>query len=383
MLALVVVLYFWLRVAVKDTGVQAYLEAKAGLHIGSDVGGSPSGQQSKSISRRVVAVADLHGDLGHAHNVLQMTKLIDSDFHWIGGHDVLVSTGDIVDRGDDTIALYRMFDRLRTEAAATGGEVLNCLGNHEIMNSLGDWRYVTRGDVDSFGGVQQRRKAMSSDGWIGQSWLANFNITHTVPLLPLHLVPSSANNRGAAGGRVAAYTVPRASFVHGGITPAYARRGAAAINRIGHSLLQRALAEEIPNGQPPHDTPTEELELYGSEGPLWYRGYANQEDEAQICAEAERAASALGVRHLVMGHTPHLEGFVVRCEGKVLLIDTGISKAYGGEQSALVLETELKYLSEGHDGVSNKWKETQTLTALYKGRRPKVIHTVSREVYLY
>lgn len=76
----------------------------------------------------------------HAHNVLRMASLISSSGHWIGGHDVLVSTGDIVDRGDDTIELYRLFDRLRKEASEVGGEVRNLLGNHEIMNALGDWR---------------------------------------------------------------------------------------------------------------------------------------------------------------------------------------------------------------------------------------------------
>lgn len=36
----------------------------------------------------------------------------------------------------------------------------------------------------------------------------------------------------------------------------------------------------------------------------------------------------LGVRRLVMGHTPNFEGMVSRCNGTILLIDTGISPAY-------------------------------------------------------
>jgi hypothetical protein len=81
------------------------------------------------IFRRVVAVADLHGDLEHAHNVLRMAGLIDDKEvpSWTGGHSVLVSTGDIVDRGDDTIKLYQLFQRLRHQAAETGGAVWNCV----------------------------------------------------------------------------------------------------------------------------------------------------------------------------------------------------------------------------------------------------------------
>lgn len=86
-----------------------------------------SGGIHERLHRRVVAVADLHGDLAHAHNVLRMAGLIDAQAHWRGGSAVLASTGDIVDRGDDTIALYRMFDRLRSEAQAVGGEVHNCV----------------------------------------------------------------------------------------------------------------------------------------------------------------------------------------------------------------------------------------------------------------
>ena len=56
----------------------------------------------QSIHRRTVAVADLHGDLEHALNVLSMASLVSTtgaETTWTGGHDVLVSTGDIVDRG--------------------------------------------------------------------------------------------------------------------------------------------------------------------------------------------------------------------------------------------------------------------------------------------
>jgi hypothetical protein len=43
-------------------------------------------------------------------------------------------------RGDDTIKLFTWMDRLRTQAASKGGVVLSHLGNHEVMNSIGDWR---------------------------------------------------------------------------------------------------------------------------------------------------------------------------------------------------------------------------------------------------
>ena len=45
-------------------------------------------------------------------------------------------------RGDDTIALFTLMERLREQASAVGGTVLSHLGNHEWMNAIGDWRYI-------------------------------------------------------------------------------------------------------------------------------------------------------------------------------------------------------------------------------------------------
>lgn len=79
------------------------------------------------------------------------------------------------------------------------------------------------------------------------------------------------------------------------------------------------------------------------------------------------------------GSTPHFDGFVVRCPGsRILLIDTGISRAYGGEQSALVIDYEFVPLERG----PNVWRERQTLTALYRGRMPRVIDRSETDVVL-
>lgn len=328
-----------------------------------------------SISRRTVAVADLHGDLQHALNVLSMASLIPPTtsgqaIKWIGGHDTLVSTGDIVDRGDDTIALYQMFITLRTQAASSGGHVTNLLGNHEVMNAIGDWRYVTPGDVKSFGGVQERRYAMSEKGWIGQDWVQHYNVTATTSLLP-------SDHPGLPKG----YTPPSVSFVHGGITPEYASSGIDYINTIGKSFLLKGLSDPNPSHHFPSNTTQQEQHLYSESGPLWYRGYASDSDNL-ACSNADKARTALGVRHLVMGHTPHFNGFVTRCDNGILLIDTGISRAYGGEQSALLIDFDLTPIETKDQDGKKAWRETETLTALYRGRKPKVLATIQKELWL-
>jgi hypothetical protein len=77
---------------------------------------------------------------------------------------------------------------------------------------------------------------------------------------------------------------------------------------------------------------------------------------------------------LFLASTPHLSGFVVRCSSGILLIDTGISRAYGGEQSALIFDMQLKPVGGG------TWEEEETISALYRGRRPRVIEKRIRKV---
>jgi hypothetical protein len=55
----------------------------------------------------------------------------------------------------------------------------------------------------------------------------------------------------------------------------------------------------------PRDITVEEKEFWSGEGPLWWRGYA-LEDEEVICPLAEQAIKRLKVSRLVMGHTPFL-----------------------------------------------------------------------------
>jgi len=83
----------------------------------------------------------------------------------------------------------------------------------------------------------------------------------------------------------------------------------------------------------------------------------------------------IGVRRLIMGHTPTFTNIVSRCEGKIIIIDTGISHAYGGVLSAL----SITYTLDPVDGQSNIWKETEEVVAVYENSRT-VIAVDTREL---
>lgn len=125
---------------------------------------------------RTVSVPDLHGDFGRCVRILQHAGLINAEKQWIGGDAKLVQTGDIVDRGDDAKEIYDLFQRLWREAKDAGGEVVNLLGNHGLMNIQKDFRYVSPGDKDHW---QDRTNEWSATGDFGK-WVRTWPVAKKV-----------------------------------------------------------------------------------------------------------------------------------------------------------------------------------------------------------
>ncbi len=264
---------------------------------------------------RVVAFGDVHGAYERLTGILQHAGVIDADARWTGGRTHLVSTGDLVDRGDDGRRVIELLMRLESEAAEAGGRVHVLLGNHEVMNLTGDLRYVSAGDYEAFGGADARRAAFSADGAIGR-WL------HARPFTVV---------------------IDDTAFVHGGLSTAVHGMDLDQLNQTAQAQLATALqAIAEAEAEADADTDTEIARPSGlpfdPDGPVWYRGNA-------LChpyIESETLAHALrGLRasRVAVGHTV-TEGrrITSRLDGRVLRIDTGMHPGYGGRPSALVIE---------------------------------------------
>ena len=229
---------------------------------------------------KIIAIGDLHGDLQNALKVLGMAGIIDSQGNWMAGATTLVQTGDIVDRGDDTIKLYKLFIKLRKQAKENGGKVVPLLGNHEVMNMQEDWRYVTQGDIESFGGIENRRFEWSREGWIG-TYLRELGVAALVD------------------GNV---------FFHGGANVKWARETVEGMNEAAKDALLHLSPDEL-----------SQVGLFGGDGPLWYRGFA-QDDERVVCPLLDKALSYLNATRMIVGHTPQMSGHILsRCNNKVPL----------------------------------------------------------------
>jgi len=61
---------------------------------------------------------------------------------------------------------------------------------------------------------------------------------------------------------------------------------------------------------------------------------------------------------------------VSRCDGKIIIIDTGISHAYGGVLSALSIYYTLEPIGQPEE---KRWLETEIVSALYPDQRDVLV----------
>jgi calcineurin-like phosphoesterase family protein len=304
---------------------------------------------------RIIAVGDLHGDFAAWRDIAREARLIDGKGAWTGGDAVLVQTGDVVDRGSDSLKIIQDLMRLQREALRAHGQVIALVGNHEAMNVTGDFRYVSAADYAAFAddrsaqrrenvyaankqaieAAYRQRDPNMTDEAIKQAWI------DATPLGSLeHQVawrPDGAIGRWIVT-NPAVVLLDGTLFVHGGISPAYTRLPIVEINRqIGAALTAKSAAEQAILNDPL--------------GPLWYRGLADEAavmspEESGLTAsvaaslppietQLETLLSAYDAKRIVIGHTPILSGIAVLYGGRLIRIDTGISSVYNGKVSYL------------------------------------------------
>ncbi|HTP49161.1 MAG TPA: metallophosphoesterase [Anaeromyxobacteraceae bacterium] len=303
---------------------------------------------------RVVAVGDIHASYDNLLKVLTMAGLLDASAHWAGGRAFYVQVGDMLDRGVQARPVLDLLMRLEKEARKAGGRVVVLLGNHEVMNMLGDLRYVQAAEYEEWKepdtarfqtppGKTRRmrfveavtRRAREEAKAAGQPFDEEAYRQKILDQTPPGFVErvQALSASGEYGQWLREHdvvaTVNGVAFVHGGLTPEVAALGCEGINRKVRSELGPDLAQTRAN-------PREALAT-GESGPLWYRGLA-QEDEATLLPSVERVLQSMKVKAVVIGHTPTGDGKIrPRFEGRVVMIDVGMTAEYGGHLAALEL----------------------------------------------
>src|SRR5688572_5385976 len=112
---------------------------------------------------RIVAIGDIHGEFDGFKRILQAAGLADASGRWTGGRTQLIQTGDYTDRGTGTRAVLDLLMQLEAQAKGAGGRAFALLGNHELMNLIGDTRDVTREIFATFADANSEKKR--NDAW--------------------------------------------------------------------------------------------------------------------------------------------------------------------------------------------------------------------------
>jgi hypothetical protein len=290
---------------------------------------------------RIVAMGDIHGDYDHYISILESAELINSRGKWSGGKAHLVQTGDVPDRGPDTLKIIEHLQKLTKQAKKKGGRVHTLIGNHEAMNVDGDLRYVTPAEFNAFvnGGSESLRDKyftivmetmLESDpegfAQLPPNMRQDWERDHPLGWLEHRQAWNPAWNPKAEIGhwvfeQKVAIQVNDLIFLHGGISGSYCQNSL-------QSLTEMVVKElRAPNPANPGIATDDN-------GPLWYRGLSGTEPQAD-----PRTVDAIlenhSAKHIVVGHTVTSGVIWPRYDGKVVQIDTGISKAYGGHMAYL------------------------------------------------
>lgn len=308
---------------------------------------------------KIVAIGDLHGDLVATIKSLKLAGVIDknipndtqdiNNINWIGGKTVVVQLGDQIDRvrpaklfngmckdtdpeinqdeGSDLKIIF-LFNKLQKQAAKCGGACISIIGNHELMNVDGDFRYVSPREFREFGNFFKARKS-----------LINNNVPFGYKQRKEAFAPGGPVAKNLGQLRYSIFQVGSWIFVHGGISPNTASKYT--INEINTSIKKWLYGNMDKNISDAID------DLYHNDddedSPFWCRLYSDLEDyDIEIEKQFIKTIDILNkknnrnnnnkIRGMVCGHSPQYmydKGINSACNNSLWRVDVGMSRAFG------------------------------------------------------
>jgi len=354
----------------------------AALIPNSALANSGTEQWKFSDVDRVVAISDVHGAYSAMVGTLKNAGVLDESLHWSAGSTHLVITGDLLDRGPDSRRVMDLVMSMEPEAEAAGGALHLLLGNHEVMNLVGDLRYVSVEEYAAFAGDESPAER---DRWFRIYYDQKTLVTDEAALrkkFDEDRPPGFFAHRRAfrADGLYGKWLLSKpmivvvndTAYVHGGLAPVIAEIGlegvngkmkselvtyidqlgllydagllAPAVNFYDHAKVLATLPIDVERAADLAAaikvvSGLSEAAVHDPDSPLWYRGNVGCGPLIEI-DRIEAALARIGARRVVIGHTPtQTRRILSRLNGRVIEIDTGMLNGfYGGSGNALVVE---------------------------------------------
>lgn len=274
---------------------------------------------------RVIVIGDLHADYDMTITLFKKLKLIDNYLNWIAfpKNTFVVQLGDQVDGGgrgnietSGEIQLLNFMEDINVKASLVGGAVLSLIGNHEVMNMIGDFRYASNNDVNDVGGINMRRKIFRPGGELFNKLSCTRNVVVKI------------------GSWV---------FAHAGILPQHLEeyQGDTFFEKI-NTLMRLFLQGKKVLG----DSDIQKYFLM-KDGIIWDRDYGG---ESPSCNKWKDTSSKLGAKYMAIGHTvqPKINS---KCDNSIWRVDVGMSKLFETYNSQV-----LEILDDGEALPKNKFE---------------------------
>jgi hypothetical protein len=335
--------------------------------------------------RRLVAIGDIHGDLSLAIRCLKLAQVIDnstpnnlsdvSKINWIGGDTFVVQLGDQIDRvrpsklfnslctedddelyedeGSDLKIIY-LFEHLNKQAVKQQGAVISILGNHELMNVDGDFRYVSPKEFREFGNKFNGKMQFNTE--------VPFGYNERLEVFK----PGGVLARSLAKTRYSVVQVGSWIFVHGGITGICAKQYS--LQSINNYIKRWLL------GDVSHENMQHVHNLYHRDddenSPFWCRVYSDMDEWGNESAkEFSKTMNMINVWNnknndfrahgIIMGHSPQfMYGHSINSSlnNRIWRVDVGASRAFGkltGPDAKNRLAQVLVILNDGRNAETD------------------------------
>ncbi len=304
---------------VKTENVRLAKKESIKLNVGTDIqdktfavtlkGNLQNEKSEFPLVKKILLLSDIEGNFTAFRKLLQAGSVIDENFNWTFGEGHLVLAGDFFDRGQQVTEVLWFIYYLEEKAKAAGGYVHFILGNHEIMNLVGDLRYTQQKYLENAklftSGYMELYNKNSELG----RWLLTKNIVEKIgDLLVLH---------GGISASMNLMNIPVDT-----------------INSLARPFY----------GDDAFDENDKKLSIiFGDLGPLWYRGYYDIRNTG-IPLQIDSTLNQFGVNHVITGHTIVADTISMWYNGKLLDLDVPHAE---GKSEALLIEDGKFYRING------------------------------------
>jgi hypothetical protein len=298
-------------------------------------------------SPRIIAIGDIHGDLDLAIKSFKLAKLIDGELNWIANppNTIVVQVGDQIDSCRTIPGIFEckttkyssdvandmkvidFFNEMHKKAKEKGGAVYSLLGNHEIMNSQGNFDYVSYENRNNF------RYSIGNKIYEG------------LPGRKEGFAPGNEIAKMLACTRTSVLIIGSNLFVHAGLLPSLVQKldSLNIDNREKLEYLNGIVRKWLLNKlNKPIDVENMELFLNDmNNSPFWVRLLGqipvDSDIESTECSQAiKEILQVFKIGSMIVGHTPQISsknginGTCITNDGKRRLfrIDGGFSESF-------------------------------------------------------